>query len=55
MNGRGGWMQGFKGVGLGVYYTLAENLVAGLEYYNLRDITTNAKNYTWWGSLTKFF
>ncbi len=55
MNGRGGWMQGFKGLGIGVNYTFSENLVGSLEYYNLRDITTGAMGSTWWGSLTQFF
>ena len=55
MNGRGGWMQGYRGLGIGVYYTLAENLVAGLEYYNLHEITTGEPGSTWWGSLTAFF
>lgn len=55
MNGRGGSMQGFQGFGIGVYYTLAENVVGGLEYYNLRDITTGEQGSTWWGSVTCFF
>ena len=55
MNGRGGWMQGYRGLGIGVYYTLAENLVGGLEYYNLHEITTGEPGSTWWGSLTAFF
>jgi hypothetical protein len=55
MNGRGGWMQGYKGIGIGAYYTVAENLVAGLEYYNLHEITTGEPGVTWWGSLTGFF
>ena len=55
MNGRGGLMQGFQGLGIGVYYTLAENIVGGLEYYNLREITTGEPGTTWWGSVTSFF
>jgi len=55
MNGRGGWMQGYRGFGIGVYYTLAQNLVGGLEYYNLREFTTGTPGATWWGSLTSFF
>ena len=38
MNGRGGWMNGFKGFGMGINYTIAKNWIATLEYYNLRDI-----------------
>ena len=55
MNGRGGWMQGFRGVGMGINYTFSENLVGSLEYYSLTDMTTGAPGNTWWGSLTHFF
>lgn len=55
MNGRGGWMQGFKGIGLGINYTFSENFVGSLEYYNLTDMTNGATGSTWWGSLTHFF
>ena len=55
MNGRGGWMQGFKGLGLGINYTFSENFVGSLEYYNLTDMTSGATGSTWWGSLTHFF
>jgi hypothetical protein len=55
MNGRGGWMQGFKGIGLGINYTFSENFVGSLEYYNLTDMTTGGTGSTWWGSLTHFF
>ena len=55
MNGRGGWMQGFKGIGLGINYTFSENFIGSLEYYNLTDMTSGATGSTWWGSLTHFF
>ena len=55
MNGRGGWMQGFRGVGVGINYTFSENLVGSLEYYSLTDLMTGAPGNTWWGSLTHFF
>ena len=55
MNGRGGWMQGFKGIGLGINYTFSENFIGSLEYYNLTDMTNGATGSTWWGSLTHFF
>jgi len=55
MNGRGGWMQGFKGTGMGINYTVAKNWIATLEYYNLRDIMTGASGSTWWISVTTFF
>ena len=55
MNGRGGWMQGFRGVRVGINYTFSENLVGSLEYYGLTDLITGAPGNTWWGSLTHFF
>ena len=55
MNGRGGWMQGFRGLGVGINYTFSENLVGSLEYYSLKDLITGAPGNTWWGSLTHFF
>ena len=47
MNGRGGWMQGFRGVGVGINYTFSENLVGSLEYYSLTDLMTGAPGNTW--------
>lgn len=55
MNGVGSQMQGFKGYGLGVNYTLAENLVAGLEYYALTDKISGEKGKTWWSQITQYF
>jgi len=55
MNGRGGWMEGYKGYGLGIKYTLAENLVAGLEYYSLSELTSGAMGQTWWADVTYYF
>ena len=55
MNGRGGWMNGFKGFGMGINYTIAKNWIATMEYYNLRDIITGAPGSTWWLSVTTFF
>ena len=55
MNGIGSWMQGFKGYGLGVNYTLAENFIVGLEYYDLKDKITGEKGETWWNQLTYYF
>ncbi|MBP2662031.1 MAG: hypothetical protein H6Q69_5063 [Firmicutes bacterium] len=48
-------MQGVKGYGLGVSYTLAENLVAGVEYYDLTDKITGQKGKTVWTQLTHYF
>lgn len=55
MNGTGGAMQGFKGYGLGVNYTLRENVVTGIEYYGLTDKTTGEKGDTWWSQITHYF
>jgi len=43
MNGAGGRMQGFKGFGLGTNYTIAENFIAGIEYYALKDKVSGEK------------
>lgn len=51
MSGLGGYMDGFSGWGTMAYYTLAENLVLGLEYYDLEDKTTSEKGKTVWASL----
>lgn len=55
MNGTGGSMQGFKGYGLGVNYTLRENVVTGIEYYGLTDKTTGGKGDTLWSQITHYF
>ncbi|SDN37497.1 hypothetical protein SAMN04488502_1244 [Dendrosporobacter quercicolus] len=55
MNGAGGRMQGFKGYGLGLNHTVVENLVAGIEYYDLADKVTGRRGQTWWGQLTHYF
>lgn len=56
MNGRGAvLMQGFKGYGIGAYYTLAKHLVAGLEYYSLKDKVTGEKGKTTWLQVTHYF
>lgn len=51
MSGLGGYMDGFSGWGTMAYYTLVENLVLGLEYYDLEDKTTSEKGKTVWASL----
>lgn len=57
MNGTNNWMQdhGFRGYGLGVRYTFAENLVGGMEYFDLRDIVNGVNAQTWWNQLTYYF
>ena len=56
MNGKGSGLQnGFRGYGLGISYTLSENLVAGTEYYNLSDKEDDSKGNTWWNYITRYF
>lgn len=55
MNGAGSKMQGFKGYGLGMHYTLAENFVGGLEYYSLTDKMFGQQGDTWWSQLSYYF
>lgn len=55
MNGKGTAMQGMKGYGLGISYTLAKDLVASVEYYNLSDKVTGEKGKTVWSQVTKYF
>ncbi len=55
MTGLGNRMQGFKGYGAGVEYTVYENLVAGLEYYDLEDKVTGEKGQTVWTQVTYYF
>lgn len=55
MNGRGASMQGLKGYGLGMYYTLAKDLVGGIEYYDLKDKVAGDKGKTMWLQVTHYF
>lgn len=55
MTGLGGRMNGFKGYQVGGYYTLKENIVAGLEYYDLRDKVTDESGRTLWSQVTYYF
>lgn len=56
MNGKGSVMDnGFKGYGVGISYTVAENMIAGTEYYNLSDKDDGSKGNTWWNYVTRYF
>ncbi|MDD4601136.1 MAG: hypothetical protein PHQ46_08795 [Negativicutes bacterium] len=55
MNGIGGRLNGFKGTALGVNYTFAENVVGGIEYYDLTDKITGEQGDTWWSQITHYF
>ena len=48
-------MHGFRGIGAGFYYTLAENLLYGLEYYDLEEKSTGKNGRTLWNQLSYFF
>ena len=51
MNGLGNYMNGFTGWGVMFYYTLYENLLFSLQYYDLQDKTTSEKSRTLWVEL----
>jgi len=55
MSGLGGYMEGFKGVGLGYYYGLAKNVVLGIEYYDLTNLETGEKGRTIWTEVNYYF
>jgi hypothetical protein len=46
---------GFKGWGAGLNYTVAKNMVAGLEYYDLDAKGTNSADRTIWSELVVTF
>lgn len=48
-------MHGFKGYGVGLYYTLAPNLVYGLEYYDLKERSSNKNGRTIWNHVSYYF
>lgn len=48
-------MHGFKGYGLGMYYTLAPNLVYGLEYYDLKERSSGKIGRTIWNHVSYYF
>ncbi len=55
MNGLAGKLDGFKGFGLFFYYTLNPNVVAGLEYYRLRNLLSDETGSTLWGQVSYYF
>lgn len=55
MNGLADSMNGFKGPGIGIDYTIAKNIVGSLEYDHLRDLSTNEHYGTLWGAITYYF
>lgn len=55
MVGLADYMHGFKGYGVGMYYTLAENWLYGIEYYDLKAKGTGLKGRTLWNHVSYFF
>lgn len=57
MNGRYGAFagEGFKGYKLAGYYTVAKNMVAGVEYYDLKGKETDNSAKTLWSQLVVTF
>jgi len=55
MSGLAGKLEGFKGLGLFFYYTLDTNVVAGIEYYRLRNLLSDEKGNTLWGQVSYYF
>ena len=55
MVGLADYMRGFKGFGVGWYYTLAENIIYGIEYYDLREKGSNKKGRSLWNHVSLFF
>jgi hypothetical protein len=49
---------GFKGYGVGIDYTVAKNMIAGLQYFDLKDKNNNNKDFkrrTLWSQLVITF
>lgn len=55
MVGLADYMTGFKGYGAGLYYTLAENVIYGLEYYDLENKPDGRKARTVWAHVSLYF
>lgn len=48
-------MHGFKGVGCGCYYTIAPEVVYGIEYYDLKEKSSGKKGRTIWNHVSFYF
>lgn len=55
MTGLADYMHGYKGYGLGFYYTFAKGFVYGFEYYRLRERYTGKKGQTVWNQVSYYF
>ena len=55
MVGLADYMRGFQGFGVGWYYTLAENIIYGIEYYDLEEKGSGKKGRSLWNHVSLFF
>ena len=55
MTGLADYMHGFKGYGIGASYSIFENVVYSIEYYNLKDKTTGLKGHSLWNHVSYYF
>lgn len=55
MTGLADYMHGFKGFGVGASYSLMENVVYSIEYYDLKEKTTGLKGRTLWNHIACYF
>lgn len=55
MNGLADYMDGFEGIGAGIYYTVKPDWLLQAEYYNLRDLEEGGRNHTFWLALSYYF
>ena len=55
MYGLADYLNGFKGYGVGYSRAVRENLVTDIEYYDIKDKTTNEHSRTLWIDLVYYF
>ncbi|WP_196590160.1 hypothetical protein [Pectinatus frisingensis] len=55
MSGLGSYMNGFKGYSAGWYLYINQNILLGIEYYDLKDKTSLDNVKTWWGQVSYSF
>lgn len=55
MNGLADYMDGFEGIGAGIYYTVKPDWLLQAEYYNLKDLEESGRNHTFWLALSYYF
>ena len=55
MTGLADYMHGFKGFSFGASYSIMENMVYSIEYYDLKEKTTGLKGRTLWNHIAYYF